>query len=178
MLKIYQKRRDVTHYYFSTGRMGTAFLVTFVDAIEAFLVVGVAVAFVRKTRQLALVSAVRWGIAASVLVSAGGAWWMAQAGNFARWERRFAVLAVLAIVGFATFMWRRRQLLIDTPGAAPVSTHLGGWAAVFLFTILVLAREGMHTLLLLAIFIVVPCHGRPQRRPRRSDHANSRRTGP
>lgn len=133
--------------------MTAAFFLTLLDTVDAFLAVAAVAAFVRKSRQTTLLRAVGWGIAASVLVSAAGAWWMSQAAEIAVWERRFAMLAIVAVAAIATFMWRTRTLLIDTAGTR-VPPHRGSWVVVFLFTVIVLSREGMHTLVLLIILVL------------------------
>jgi hypothetical protein len=50
-----------------------AFIVTLREGLEAFLIVAISVAFLRKSGRHQLVLAVRWGIAASIALSAGAA---------------------------------------------------------------------------------------------------------
>ena len=54
-----------------------ALLVTFREGVEAFLIIGVIAAYLRKTNGAELMRGVRIGIAASIVTSLGGAWlWM------------------------------------------------------------------------------------------------------
>lgn len=130
------------------------FAMTFLTGLEAFLVIGAAVAFVRKAQQPALVRPIRWGIAASMATSAAGAWWLSRVADQVWWERRFAVLAGLAIAGLALFMWRRRAALSQAEHPRPARVHVAASAALFVFTIIVLSREGIHTLMLLGALLV------------------------
>ena len=50
-----------------------AFVVTLREGLEAFLIVAISLAYLRKTGRLELIPAVRWGIALSILISIGAA---------------------------------------------------------------------------------------------------------
>lgn len=132
-----------------------AFLLTFSDGLEAFFVVAAALAFLRKTRQRALASAVTWGIAVSVGTSLAGAWAFSRSDNQPAWEGRLALAAAAAIVGLAVYMWSSRRLLTEA-AVSESSRGAGGgtWLAFFLFTLLVLTREGLHAVLLIGTFVV------------------------
>lgn len=132
-----------------------AFLLTFSDGLEAFFVVAAALAFLRKTGQRALASAVTWGIAVAVVTSLAGAWAFSRSNNQPVWEGRLALVVAAAIGGLAVYMWSTRRLLVQT--AVPESERgTGAWArlAFFLFTLLVLTREGLHAVLLIGTFVV------------------------
>jgi high-affinity iron transporter len=132
-----------------------AFLLTFSDGLEAFFVVAAALAFLRKTRQRALASAVTWGIAVSVGTSLAGAWAFSRSDNQPAWEGRLALVAAAAIVGLAVYMWSTRRLLAEAAGPESSRGAGGGaWLAFFLFTLLVLTREGLHAVLLIGTFVV------------------------
>jgi len=45
------------------------FIITFREGIEAFLIVAISLVYLRKTGKSHLISAVHWGIAASVIIS-------------------------------------------------------------------------------------------------------------
>ena len=133
-----------------------AFLLTFSDGLEAFFVVAAALAFLRKTGQRALASAVTWGVAVSIVTSLAGAWAFSRSDNQPEWEGRLALVAAAAIVGLAVYMWSTRRLLAEA--AVPESERNtgggGAWIAFFLFTLLVLTREGLHAVLLIGTFVV------------------------
>ncbi|HUE90242.1 MAG TPA: FTR1 family protein [Vicinamibacterales bacterium] len=138
------------HYHY--GFVAQAFLITFSDSLEAFLVVAAAVAFLRKTRQHALASAVNLGIGVSIVASLAGAWAFANSDHQALWEGRFAGAAAAGVAALGLYMWRTRGLLTDgtarTPGSGAAAP------AFFFFTVLVVSREGMHTVLLIGTFVV------------------------
>ena len=125
------------------------FVITLLTGLEGFLVVGAAVAFARKMQQPALVRAIRWGIVGALATIAAGAWWLARVPGQVWWERRFAIAAAVAIVVLAAFMWHWRGLLRDAPPTRPARPNGAIRMALFAFTIVVLSREGIHTLMLL-----------------------------
>ena len=131
-----------------------AFAITFNDSLEAFLVIAAAIAFLRKTRQPALASAVVWGIGVSIITSVIGAWLFSRADNQALWEARFALTAATGVAGLAVYMWRTRSRLtgLAAHASATTASRSAGLAFV-LFTALVVSREGMHTLLLIGTFV-------------------------
>ena len=132
-----------------------AFAITFADGLEAFLVIAATIAFLRKTRQPALASAVGWGIAVSLVTSLIGAWLFSRADNQALWDGRFAVTVAIAIAGLAVYMWRTRSRLTDAAMRESGATTSRGAALVFfLASALVVSREGMHTVLLIGTFVV------------------------
>lgn len=131
-----------------------AFAITFTDGLEAFLVIAATLAFLRKTRQPALASAVGWGIAVSIVTSFIGAWLFSRADNQALWEGRFAMTAAVAVAGLAVYMWRTRSRLTDAARReSGVNMSRGAALAFFLATALVVSREGMHTVLLIGTFV-------------------------
>ena len=50
-----------------------AFVITLREGLEAFLIVAISLAYLRKTGRQQLIPAVHWGIALSILVSIGAA---------------------------------------------------------------------------------------------------------
>ena len=50
-----------------------AFVITLREGLEAFLIVAISLAYLKKTGRSKLVSAVHWGIGLSILVSIGAA---------------------------------------------------------------------------------------------------------
>ena len=63
-----------------------ALLVTFREGIEAFLIVGIVVAYLKKTQRAGLVRGVRIGLAISAVTCVGGAWLWLQVPNQPLWE--------------------------------------------------------------------------------------------
>ena len=46
-----------------------AFVITLREGLEAFLIVAISIAYLRKSQRYELVSAVRWGIAGRIIVA-------------------------------------------------------------------------------------------------------------
>ena len=63
-----------------------AFVITLREGLEAFLIVAISLAYLRKTGRPGLVSAVHWGIGVSIVVSVAAALLFQQASNQALWE--------------------------------------------------------------------------------------------
>ena len=55
-----------------------AFVVTLREGLEAFLIVAISLAYLRKTGRQGLIPAVHWGIVASIVVSVGAGVLLAQ----------------------------------------------------------------------------------------------------
>ena len=58
-----------------------AFVITLREGLEAFLIIGISLAYLRKSGRRELIPAVHWGIGLSVLLSAGAAYLFQQASN-------------------------------------------------------------------------------------------------
>jgi high-affinity iron transporter len=130
-----------------------AFVITLREGLEAFLIIAISFAYLRKTRQHQLVSAVRWGIAASAVLSVGAAVLFSRASNQALWEGLLAMTAATLVTTLIVHLWRHaKQIKRDIEGhLAAAAVRAGGRAflGVFLFTLLMITREGMETALLM-----------------------------
>jgi high-affinity iron transporter len=132
--------------------MVQAFFITLREGLEAFLIVAISLAYLRKSRRAELIPAVHWGIASSVLLSAAAAWLFYQARNQALWEGSLAIVAAVSVASLTIHMWRHaRRIKRDIEGRLEASTKNAGaaFAGVFLFTLLMITREGMETALLM-----------------------------
>jgi high-affinity iron transporter len=133
--------------------MSQAFIITLREGLEAFLIVAISLAYLRKTGRSQLVSAVRWGIVGSVLLSAGAGVLFARASNQALWEGVLALTAAVLVASLIVHMWRHgRRMKAEIEGRLEVSALKTGTRAfigVFLFTLLMITREGMETALLM-----------------------------
>ena len=130
-----------------------AFVITLREGLEAFLIVAISLAYLRKTGRHALVSAVHWGIAAAVLASVGAGLLLQRAVNQALWEGVLALVAAVLVGTLIVHMWRiGRKMKAQIEGRLEQSAVRTGWAAffgVFSFTVLMITREGMETALLM-----------------------------
>ena len=130
-----------------------AFVITLREGLEAFLIIAISLAYLRKSQRSELIPAVHWGIATSVLLSIGAGWLFFQARNQALWEGVLALAAAVSVATLTVHMWRHaKRIKRDIEGHLQSSTLKGGGAAfagVFLFTLLMITREGMETAMLM-----------------------------
>jgi len=134
-----------------------AFVITLREGLEAFLIVAISLAYLRKTGRPQLVSAVHWGIAVALVVSAGAAYLFQQANNQALWEGILALTAAVLVASLIVHMWKHAKRI-----KKDIETHLESSAlkvgskamiGVFLFTLLMITREGMETALLMGTLL-------------------------
>jgi len=130
-----------------------AFVITLREGLEAFLIVAISLAYLRKSGRAALTTAVHWGIAVAALVSALGGYLLYHAANQEWLEGPLAMIAAVSVTWMVVHMWRtgrrmksaievRLQSSSVRPGAA-------AFTGIFLFTLLMVSREGIETALLL-----------------------------
>src|SRR5262245_5072338 len=123
-----------------------AFVVTLREGLEAFLIVAISLAYLRKSGRDELVPAVRFGIALSILISIAGAMLFARAANQALWEGVLCIAAAISVASLTVHMWRTaRRIKKDIEGhlsASAMKTGAAAFAGVFLFTLLMITREG------------------------------------
>jgi high-affinity iron transporter len=138
--------------------MFPAFVITLREGLEAFLIVAISLAYLRKTGRPQLVSAVHWGIGVAVLLSAGAAYLFQQANNQALWEGVLALTAAVLVASLIVHMWRHaKRIKKDIEMRLESSaTQVGAKAmvGVFLFTLLMITREGMETALLMGTLLL------------------------
>ncbi len=131
-----------------------SFIIVLREGFEAFLIVAITLAYLRKSGREPLVPAVRWGIAVSVLLSAALGFVLMSGVNQALWEAVFGVVAMILVTSLVVHMWRTgaRMKIQMERRLQEVSSRPAHWAAfagVFLFTVLMITREGMETALML-----------------------------
>ena len=134
-----------------------AFVITLREGLEAFLIVAISLAYLRKTGRPQLVSAVHWGIGVAILVSIGAAMLFQRANNQALWEGVLALTAAVLVASLIVHMWRhakRMKTNIETHlEASALKVGTKALAGVFLFTLLMITREGMETALLMGTLL-------------------------
>src|SRR4051812_17113678 len=134
-----------------------AFVITLREGLEAFLIVAISIAYLKKSQRSELVPAVRWGIALAILLSIGAAELFYRATNQALWEGVLAMAAAVSVATLTVHMWRAaRRIKRDIESHLHASTMKTGTAAytgVFFFTLLMITREGMETALLMGTLL-------------------------
>lgn len=133
--------------------MFQALVITLREGLEAFLIVAISLSYLKKSGREPLTAAVRWGIAAAAAVSLSGGYLLYNAANQEWLEGPLALIAAVSVTWMVVHMWRAgRRMKGDIEGHLRTSTAKPGAAAftgVFLFTLLMVSREGMETALLL-----------------------------
>jgi high-affinity iron transporter len=134
-----------------------AFVITLREGLEAFLIVAISIAYLKKSQRSELVPAVRWGIGLAILLSIGAAELFYRARNQALWEGLLALLAAVSVFSLTVHMWRTaKRIKRDIEGhlhASTLKTGAAAFAGVFLFTLLMITREGMETALLVGTLL-------------------------
>jgi len=130
-----------------------AFVITLREGLEAFLIVAISLAYLRKTGRKALIPAIHWGIGASILLSIGAGLLLAKARNQSLWEGVLGITAAFLVASLTVHMWRAgRHMKKEIEGRLEASSERVGAAAfwgVFSFTLLMITREGMETAMLM-----------------------------
>jgi len=130
-----------------------AFVITLREGIEAFLIVAISLAYLRKSGRAELIRAVHWGIVAALAVSAVGGYLLYNASNQEWLEGPLALIAAVSVGALTVQMLRTgRYMKGAIEGRLRASSDQTGAPAflgVFLFTGLMISREGMETSLLL-----------------------------
>lgn len=138
-----------------------ALLVTFREGLEAFLIVGVIVGYLRKTNRAALVRGVHAGVALAIVASLIGAWLWLQVPNQPLYEG-IAALTAAVIVGLLLVQMLRagrhmraeiearveRMTGRGEAGAEPSARAIAGVALV---TALLVTREGLEAVFFLGV---------------------------
>ncbi len=129
-----------------------AFVITLREGLEAFLIVAISLAYLKKTGRRELLPAVHWGIVASVLLSIAAGLLLARARNQSLWEGILGIVAAVLVASLTVHMWRAgRHMKREIEGrlsASSVKTGSAAFAGVFAFTLLMITREGMETAML------------------------------
>ncbi|MBK7334513.1 MAG: FTR1 family protein [Betaproteobacteria bacterium] len=138
-------------------------LVSFREGVEAFLIVALTLAYLRKSGRVALTPAVYAGTAAGIALSFVAGWLFSQADNQPLWEGLLAAIAAAMVLSMVVYMQRHARTMrsdiaasVDTAAAR---TGLGAFAGVFAFVLLMIVREGMETALVITTLARETGHG-------------------
>jgi len=135
--------------------MWQGFTIALREGIEAFLIVALTLAYLRRTGRPALARAVYAAIAVSVVTCGAAGYVFSKAANQSLWEGILALVAAALVGSLLVYMKRVSKNLksdiesrIETR-AASVDPKRAFWG-VFGFALLMITREGMETALLIA----------------------------
>jgi high-affinity iron transporter len=132
--------------------MYTALMITLREGIEAFLIVAITLAYLKKTGRAALASAVYAGVAVALAASWLASYAFSQAENKPLWEGILALGTSVLVISFTVHVLRTAKTMKrELEGRLEqVATSALAWWGVFGFTVLMITREGMEAALLLA----------------------------
>jgi high-affinity iron transporter len=128
-------------------------LITFREGLEAFLIVAITLAYLSKTGRKHLNGAVYAGIVAALLVSATTGWHIAEAADTPMMEGALSMVAGVMVASL-TFYIMKTAPRIRNAINEKIESHAGkptpmAIAGLFIFTLLMISREGMETALML-----------------------------
>jgi high-affinity iron transporter len=131
-----------------------ALIIVFREGFESFLTVAIIFAYLKKTGRDWLRPAVWWGIGVAVIVSALLGFWLRTVSNAPLWEGILALVAAVLVATFVIHIWRvaptmKREMEAKLEARASAGSAPWAWVGIFFFTLLMIAREGMETALLL-----------------------------
>jgi len=133
--------------------MFPTFMISLREGIEAFLIVAMTLAYMRKTGRNALVSAVYWGTGVAAVTSFVAMLFFREADNKPLWEGVLASIASVMVLSLTIYMFRNakriRGDIAAKVEAAAKKTSDAAWWGVFAFVLLMIVREGMETALVL-----------------------------
>jgi high-affinity iron transporter len=156
--------------------MLNSFIIVFREGFESFLLVAVIISYLRKSGQKWLTSAVYVAIALALSASAGlgyvlrqgvedstlqkvfgatvGAYVNSFLANESLREGILGVVAILMVGSLVIYMWRtgpkvQQRMKTRLTAVSSRSSRTAAVAGVFLFTFLMITREGMETALML-----------------------------
>jgi high-affinity iron transporter len=128
--------------------MGQMLVVTLREGIEAFLIVAIAAAYLRKTGRAALLPAVWSGATVAVVLSLVLGLALAQYAVLPIWEAILALVAAVLVISMVGHMLRAaKRMRTDIGRHLETAAQRPGrlaWLGVFLFTVLMITREGME----------------------------------
>jgi high-affinity iron transporter len=129
--------------------MGDMLIITLREGIEAFLIVAIAAAYLRKTGRESLLPAVWSGTAVALALSIGVGGWLLEYAVQPIYEGWLAAVAAVLVISMAIYMngaGKRMGAQISARiDAAALKPGAGAWLGVFLFVVLMIGREGVET---------------------------------
>lgn len=128
-------------------------MITFREGLEAFLIVAITLAYLSKTGRDDLKKPVYAGIIAALIISATTGWHIAEMADTPFMEGILALVAGVLVASLTFYMMKYAHKIKDNIGQR-IEKHakkagIGAIIGIFLFTIVMIAREGMETALLL-----------------------------
>lgn len=128
-------------------------LITFREGLEAFLIIAIMLAYLTKTGRNNLIKPVYAGVVVALIISATTGWHVAELAEDPVWEGSLAMIAGALVASFTVYIMRTaktiRQNIGETLEKKAQADGIMAEIGIFAFTILMVAREGMETALML-----------------------------
>src|SRR5437016_2267457 len=129
-------------HFFNTAVL-QSFVITLREGLEAFLIVAISLAYLKKTGRPQLASAVRWGIGLAVAASIGAGALLQRAGNQSLWEAILCFVAAGLVGTLIIHMWRTGKRMKRTIEGrlenSAVKTGSAAFLGVLGFTVLMIS---------------------------------------
>ncbi len=131
-----------------------ALVIVFREGFESFVTVAIILAYLRKTGRDWLRPSVYWGIVASLVASGALGYELSRVSEQSLWEGILGLVAAFLVASFVVHVWRtaptmKRDMETRLEAASSRDSSPLAMIGVFLFTLLMVTREGMEAALLL-----------------------------
>jgi high-affinity iron transporter len=128
-------------------------LITFREGLEAFLIVAITLAYLQKTGRNHLVKAVYAGVVTALIISATTGWHIAEMADTPLMEGTLAMVAGIMVASLTYYIMKTAKTIkLDITNKIDCHANKTGFPAllgIFIFTVLMISREGMETALML-----------------------------
>ena len=128
-------------------------IVVFREGLEAFLVIAIMLAYLGNTGRANLKTPIYAGIVTALLICALTWWRVAELAQNPLWEGSLAILAGILVASFTIYVMKTaKNIRSNICKQLEKSVNKGGVLTViglFVFTVLMMSREGMETALML-----------------------------
>ena len=133
--------------------MAETLLITFREGLEAFLIIAIMLAYLTNTGRLNLIKPVYFGIAVALIISASTGYHIGELANDPVMEGMLALIAGALVASLTYYVMKSAKTIRqDIHKRIEKSAQQEGVFAeigIFVFTVLMIAREGMETALML-----------------------------
>lgn len=128
-------------------------LITFREGLEAFLIVAITLAYLTKTGRLNLIKPVYFGMAVALFISATTGYHIKEMAADPVTEGSLALIAGVLVASLTVYVMKTaktiRQEIHNRLEKQASQDGVGAEIGIFFFTVLMVAREGMETALML-----------------------------
>lgn len=130
-----------------------SFLIIFREGLEAFLIIAIMVAYLMNTGKKNLIEPVYWGVGVALLISLTTGWHIAELAQDPVMEGLLAIAAGILVASLTYVMIKGskniKARISDNIEKNAAKTGMKATIGIFLFTIVMIAREGMETAMML-----------------------------